>query len=63
MPFKKKRILEYYHVVCAFAAFEKAKPTTPVITGMDDIGGFDLIKDTDRVRIIQLMGKTNLKRQ
>ena len=60
--FKTKYIYQYLHVECAFASFEKARLATRVITCMDDIGGFDLLKDDDRLKIIRMMDETNEKR-
>ena len=60
---KDKSIFQYFHVNCAFEAFERARSHKNTITCMDDIVGFDLIKDEERVNILRLMDGVNEKRK
>ena len=60
--FKTKDIFHYFHVTCAFKSFEKARSSANTITCMDDIMGFDLIRDDERKLILQLMDEVNAKR-
>ena len=60
--FKTKDIFHYFHVTCAFKSFEKARSSANTITCMDDIMGFDLIRDDERTMILQLMDEVNAKR-
>ena len=53
--FKAKSIYQYFHVKCAFESFEKARSVANTIACMDDITGFDLIKDKERNFILKLM--------
>ena len=59
---KAKNIYHYFHVNCAFISFEKAKSALNTITCMDDINGFELIKDEERIMILKLMDEVNAKR-
>ena len=43
--FRTRDIYHYFHVTCAFQSFEKARSSANTITCMDDILGFDLIRD------------------
>ena len=52
-------ILQYHHLKCAFESFKRARVTTNAITCIDDISDFDLIKDDDKVRILNLIDETN----
>ena len=61
--FKGKYIYHYFHVNCAFQSFEKAKSSTNTINCMDDIMGFELIKDEEKMRIVQMMDELNAKRE
>ena len=61
--FKTKNIYHYFHVKCAFESFEKARSAVSTITCMDDIIGFDLIKDSERIKILQMMAEVNGKRK
>ena len=61
-PFKTKTITQYFHVQCAFDSFKRARTSSNVITCMDDISGFELIHDEDRIKILHLMDETNAKR-
>ena len=61
-PFKTKTTIQYFHVQCAFNSFEKARSLSNMITCMDDISGFDLIRDDDRIKILHLMDEANAKR-
>ena len=60
--FRTRDIYHYFHVTCAFQSFEKARSSANTITCMDDILGFDLIRDDERVMILQLMDEVNAKR-
>ena len=61
--FKGKYIYHYFHVNCAFQSFEKAKSSTNTINCMDDVMGFELIKDEEKMRIVQMMDELNAKRE
>ena len=61
MKFKTKDIYHYFHIDCAFKSFEKAKTTLNTITSMDNINGFELIKDEDKQMILKLMEKSNAR--
>ena len=61
--FKEKCIYHYFHIKCVFESFEKSKSAASTITCMDDIMGFELIKDDDRIMILQLMDETNARRK
>ena len=63
VPFKTIKIVQYSHLKCAFEAFRRARVSTNVITCMDDITDFDLIKDEDKVRVINLIDQTNEARE
>ena len=63
MKFKTKFIIQYYHVKCSFDSFEKTRNVSNIITCTDDIDGFDLISDEDRIRILKLMDEANIKRE
>ena len=60
---KGKDIYHYFHVICAFRLFEKSRSAANTITCMDDIMGFDLIKDEERMDILRLMDEVNAKRE
>ena len=60
--FKKKDIFQYFHPQCAFHSFEKAKLEANTITCMDEMDGFDLVKDDDRIKILQMMDLANANR-
>ena len=60
--FKAKSIYHYFHVKCAFESFEKARSVANTISCMDDISGFELIKDEDRIFILKLMDEMIAKR-
>lgn len=60
---KAKTIFQYFHVNCAFETFKKARSAANTITCMDDILGFELIKDEERVYILRLMDEVNAKRK
>ena len=62
VKFKNKLIYHYFHINCAFESFEKAKSVRNTITCMEDINGFELIKDEERILILKLMDKINAKR-
>ena len=49
---KGKDIYHYFHVICAFRLFEKSRSAANTITCMDDIMGFDLIKDEEKLDIL-----------
>ena len=63
IKFNSKNIYQYFHVACAFKSFEKAKSAANTITCMDDIMGFDLIRDDERMMILQLIDNVNKKRK
>ena len=63
VKFKTKDIYHYFHVPCAFQSFEKARSPANTITCMDDILGFDLIRDDERMMILQLMDELKAKRE
>ena len=63
IQFKAKSFLQYHHLKCAFESFKKARVITNVITCMDDINDFDLIKDEDKTHILKLMDQTNEARK
>ena len=63
VKFKTKNIYHYFHVKCAFESFEKARSAVNTITCMDDIMGFDLISDSERIRILQMVDEVNAKRK
>ena len=48
---------------CAFEVFERARSAKNAITCMDDIIGFELITDDERINILQLMDVANAKRE
>ena len=60
--FKDKSIYQYFHVKCAFESFEKTRSVANTITCMDDITGFELIKDNDRIFILKLMDEMIAKK-
>ena len=62
VPFKDKHILQYYHIRCVFKSFQKARVATNVISSMDDIDGFDLIFDDDKITLLKLIVDANAKR-
>ena len=49
--FKTKFILQFYHVKCAFAAFERVKTEANVISNLGDIDGMETMSETDQQRI------------
>ena len=61
--FKNKYIFQYLHTQCAFESFKKARLAANTITGIDDIDGFDLINDDDRVLILQMIDNTKTERK
>ena len=38
VQFKRKTIVQFHHITCAFKSFEKARPVRNVITTIDDVG-------------------------
>ena len=63
VKFKAKYIYQYLHTHCAFESFNKARLVANAITYMDDMLGFDLIKDEDRIKILQMLDKSNAERK
>ena len=61
--FKGKLITSYHHVTCSFQKMKRARSPANTITCMDDIIGYDLIKDKDRLLILQLMDEVNAKKR
>jgi len=42
---------QYHHVKCIFDTFVRARPTTKIITEVDDIRGFDDLEESDQSAI------------
>ena len=63
VKFKSKNIHQYFHVECAFSSFEKSRSVDNTITCMDDILGFDMITDSERIMILKMMDAANEKRR
>ena len=61
--FKTKYIFQYLHTQCAFDSFKKARLAVNTITCMDDMDGFELIEDDDRVKILQMIETANAERK
>ena len=55
MRFKVGHIIQYFHVNCAFASFQKSGMSTNVISNMEDIDGVDTILEDDKLRIGRLV--------
>ena len=62
VKFKAKYNYHYFHINCAFKSFERAKSAENTIKCMDDIAGFELIKDDEKVQILRRMDEVNAKR-
>ena len=60
--FKAKSIFQYFHANCAFESFEKARSVANTIACMDDMPGLELIKDEDRIFILNLMDEMIAKK-
>ena len=45
IPFKDTHILQYYHILCAFTCFKRARVQSSVISESNDIDGIENISD------------------
>ena len=63
VQFKNKYIFQYLHTQCAFDSFKKARLAANTINCMDDIDGFDLLKDDDRIKILQMIDDAKAERK
>ena len=61
--FKAKFILQFYHVKCAFNAFERAKTDANVINSVDDLDGMNTISATDQCAINLMVTELKTKRE
>ena len=57
--FKKKEIIGFYHVPCIFETFERIRDQRNVLTNIDKISGFDKIKESDQLLVLNLIEKIN----
>ena len=62
VPFKVVHIIQYFHVNCAFASFQKARISTNVISNTEDIDGINAILEEDNLRIGRLVSEINTKK-
>ena len=57
--FKKKEITGFYHVPCIFETFAKIKDQRNVLASIDQISGFDEIKEIDQLLVSNLIKNIN----
>ena len=57
--FKTKNSYLYFQITFASKYFESARSAANTITCMDDIKGFDMIRDDERMMILELMDQVN----
>ena len=61
MPFKVVHIIQYFHVNCTFASFQKPRISN-VISHTEDIDGINAILEEDNLRIGRLVSEVNTKK-
>ena len=59
--YKKKEIKRFYHVACIFELFKKIQTVKNIITNVEQIIGFDMIKTDEQVLISQLVAQIDQK--
>ena len=62
VPFKVVHIIQYFHINCAFALFQKARISTNVISNTEDIDGINAILEEDNLRIGRLLSEIYTKK-
>ena len=55
--YKKKEIKKSYHVACIFESFKKVRHAKNIITSVEQIIGFDIIKPEEQLDISQLVAQ------
>ena len=59
--FKGKIIIQYYHISCAFAIFEKARSPDNIVKNLDELDGVEHILEDERIMIRKYIEDTNKK--
>ena len=57
--FKRKYILQYYHVQCAFDSFRSARLATNIVTDIKEIERVENITSEERIRIVKVISEVN----
>ena len=60
--FKRKYILQYYHVQCAFDSFRSARLATNTVMDIKEIEGVKNITSEEKIRIVKLTSEVNTNR-
>ena len=60
--FKLKHILRYFHVVCAFGSFQKARIAKNVISDRSQLDGADNLNDQEKSLLSEFIEKENKSR-
>lgn len=63
VQFKNRYILQYHHTQCAFDSFKRARLAVNTISCIDDVDGFELIKEKDRLAIVQMIDDAKMERR
>ena len=60
--FKRKYILQYYHVQCTFNSFRSARLATNTVMDIKKIEGVENITSEEKIRIVKLISEVNTNR-